>query len=90
MPARAVSTVAATGATIAPMGRRVGSEPVSTTGRAMLAIVATSQTIRVAAVSPVQIALRAALPRSLPIPQMNAPVAIRPQNQLPRAATGRC
>lgn len=78
MPATAVSSAAATGATSAAMGTRVGSDPVSSTGNAMLRIVATPQTVTVAAASPIQMGLRAASPRSLPIAQTNAAVATSP------------
>ena len=90
MPAKTVSTAAAMGETMAPIGRRVGSEPVSTTGNAMLRIVATSQTVSVATASPIQMGRRDALPRSLPIAHRNPPVATRPHSQVVKAATGRC
>jgi hypothetical protein len=90
MPASAVSSAAATGETMAPMGRRVGSDPVTYTGSAMLSTVAIPQTATVAAARPIQKGWRDTLPRSLPIAHTNAPVPARPQNQAPKAATGRC
>jgi hypothetical protein len=90
MPANPVSTAAAMGVTMAAMGRRVGSEPVSTTGNVMLRIVASSQTAVVATVSPIQIGRRDALPRNLPIAHRNPPVATKPHSHVAKAATGRC
>src|SRR5829696_972848 len=90
MPPRAVRRAAATGETMAPMGSRVGSDPVTYTGRAMLSTVAIPQITVVATARLIQNGCRTALPRSLPIPQKNAPVATRPQNQAPKAPTGRC
>jgi hypothetical protein len=89
MPAKQVSTAAAMGVTIAAMGRRVGSEPVSTTGNVMLRMVATSQTVSVATARPIQMGRRDPLPRSLPIAHRNPPVATKPQSHVPKAATGK-
>jgi len=58
MPARPVSKAAATGATRAAIGIRVGSDPVSNLGSAMPRIVATSQIASVATANPVQMGLR--------------------------------
>jgi hypothetical protein len=90
MPARTVSTAAAIGVTTAAMGRRVGSEPVSTTGNARLRIVATSQTVSVATARPTQMGSREALPRSLAIAHRNPPVATKPHSHVVKAAMGRC
>ena len=67
MPARPVRTAAAIGVTRAATGSRVGSVPVSTTGNAMLRIVASNQTMSVATVSPIQMGWCDAGPRSRPI-----------------------
>jgi hypothetical protein len=90
IPARMVSIAAATGATNAPIGMRVGSEPVSATGSVMLRIAATSQIATVVTDNPIQTGIREALPRSLPIIHKTAPMATRPHSQVPNAATGMC
>jgi hypothetical protein len=91
MPARTVSAAAATGVTMAAMGRRVGSEPVSTTGSAGLRIVATSQTVSVATARPTQMGrwprCAAALPGHRPQEPTRGDQA--PQHVV-KAATGRC
>jgi hypothetical protein len=56
------------------MGRRVGSDPVSTTGIVVLRIVATSQTVSVVTARLIQMGCRDALPRSLPMAHRNPPV----------------
>jgi DNA-binding transcriptional LysR family regulator len=89
-PASAVSIAAATGANKAAKGIRVGSVPVTITGRVMARIVASAQIPSVATDSPIQMGCHLELPRSRPIAHSKTRVPIPPQNQVAKAATGRC
>jgi hypothetical protein len=89
-PASAVSIAAAAGTTKAANGIRVGSLPVSNTGRVMPRIVAKVQHTRVPTDSPIQVGCHLALSRSRLIAHRKTNVPIPPQNQVVNAATGRC
>ena len=90
VPASAVNMAAATGATMAATGIRVGSVPVSITGSAMARIVATVQITSVATDSPTQMGCQLRRPRSRAIANRKITVPTPPQNQAVIAATGRC
>src|SRR5918994_5791554 len=89
-PASAVSIAAAGGANKAAKGIRVGSVPVTISGRVMARIVASAQIPSVATDSPIHMGCQLALPRSRPIAHSKTRVPIPPQNQVANAATGRC
>jgi len=88
-PAVVFSAVAAMGVTIAPIGTRVGADPVTTTLRPTLRIVATSQTgeRHNGQADPDRPPL--ASPPGFPIAHTTAPVATRPHSPEVKAATGR-
>src|SRR5829696_8980205 len=90
VPARAVSIAAAGGAKKAAKGIRVGSDPVTITGRVMARMVAIAQIPRVTTDSPIQMGRHRLRPRSRPIAHNKTRVPTPPQNHVANAATGRC